>query len=195
MPRLIGRSWIQTFDPATPLYAATAPRLVARGRDRVAALLGDGRRFTTVMLWCAFIASFTFIGQWSSWSTTIFKDVLHMDWKSVAKMTTLYSTLGVVGASTIGIAIDRFGFRAVLPMTYALAFLGAVGVGFTAPGSPMFVFLGMMGCSFVPDLLAGRDSPRWLRRSIRRATGQRRSAGPMERPGSDRSLDPRPGPH
>jgi MFS transporter, AAHS family, 4-hydroxybenzoate transporter len=134
-----------TLDPATPLYAAAAPRLATGVRDRVAALLGQERRFTTVMLWCAFIASFVFISQWSSWSTTVFKDVLQMDWKSVAKMTTLYSALGVVGASTIGFAIDRFGFRAVLPTTYALAFLGAVGVGFTAPGSPMFVFLGMMG--------------------------------------------------
>jgi MFS transporter, AAHS family, 4-hydroxybenzoate transporter len=144
LPRFIAKLE-PTLDPATPLYAATAPRLVAGGRDRVAGLLGEGRRFTTVMLWCAFIASFTFIGQWSSWSTTVFKDVLHMDWTSVAKMTTLYSTLGVVGASTIGFAIDRFGFRAVLPTTYALAFLGAVGVGFTAPGSAMFVCLGMMG--------------------------------------------------
>jgi AAHS family 4-hydroxybenzoate transporter-like MFS transporter len=144
LPRLIAQL-APTLDPATPLYAATAPQLAAGGRDRVAALLGDGRRLTTVLLWCAFIASFAFIGQWSSWSTTVFKDTLHMDWKSVAKMTTLYSTLGVVGAATIGFAIDRFGFRAVLPKTYALAFLGAVGVGITAPGSAMFVFLGMMG--------------------------------------------------
>jgi AAHS family 4-hydroxybenzoate transporter-like MFS transporter len=96
-------------------------------------------------LWCAFVASFLFIGQWSSWSTTVFKDVLHMDWKSVAAMTSLYSTLGVVGTLSIGFAIDRFGFRAVLPRTYALAFLGAIGVGVAAPGNAMFVFLGMMG--------------------------------------------------
>ena len=68
-----------------------------------------------------------------------------MDWKQIATMTSLYSSLGVVGASTIGFAIDRFGFRAVLPTTYALAFVGAVGVGLTAPGSPMFLFLGMRG--------------------------------------------------
>src|SRR3569833_2424949 len=144
LPRLLAQL-DPTLDPATPLHAQAGPRLAVGVRDRFAALLGEERRFTTVMLWCAFIASFTFIGQWSSWSTTVFKDVLHMDWKSVATMTTLYSTLGVVGASTIGFAIDRFGFRAVLPTTYALAFLGALGVGFTAPGSPMFLFLGMMG--------------------------------------------------
>jgi MFS transporter, AAHS family, 4-hydroxybenzoate transporter len=131
-----------TLDPKTPVYAAASTQL---GRGRVAALLGEGRRATTVLLWFAFIASFSFIGQWSSWSTTVFKDVLHMDWKSVATMTTLYSSLGVVGASTIGIAIDRWGFRAVLPKTYALAFVGAVCVGLTAPGSAMFLFLGMMG--------------------------------------------------
>ena len=134
-----------TLDPATPLYAANAPQLPSGARDRLAGLLGEGHRFTTVLLWCAFIASFSFIGQWSSWSTTVFKDVLHMDWKSVATMTSLYSMLGVVGASTIGVAIDRYGFRAVLPKTYALAFVGAVGVGITAPAGAMFLFLGMMG--------------------------------------------------
>lgn len=144
LPRLIAQL-DPTLDPGTRLYAATASQLATGARDRVAALLGGGRRFTTVLLWCAFIASFSFIGQWSSWSTTVFKDVLHMDWNSVATMTTLYSSLGVVGASTIGFAIDRFGFRAVLPTTYALAFIGAVGVGITAPGGAMFAFLGMMG--------------------------------------------------
>jgi len=141
LPKLVAQL-DPTIDPTTPVYAATSTQL---GRSRVAALLGEGRRLTTVLLWFAFIASFSFIGQWSSWSTTVFKDVLHMDWKSVATMTTLYSALGVVGASTIGIAIDRWGFRAVLPKTYALAFLGAVCVGLTAPGSAMFLFLGMMG--------------------------------------------------
>ena len=118
--RLHGEDGSPTLDPATPLYAASGPQLAAGGRDRVKALLGDGRAGTTVMLWCAFIASFTFIGQWSSWSTTVFKDILQMDWKSIAKMTSLYTSLGVIGASTIGFAIDRFGFRAVLPTTYAL---------------------------------------------------------------------------
>jgi AAHS family 4-hydroxybenzoate transporter-like MFS transporter len=144
LPRLI-RQLNPTLDPATPLYAATGPQLASGARDRLTALLGGGRRYTTVLLWCAFIASFSFIGQWSSWSTTVFKDVLHMDWKTVAMITSLYSILGVVGASTIGFAIDRFGFRAVLPKTYALAFIGAVGVGITAPAGAMFLFLAMMG--------------------------------------------------
>jgi AAHS family 4-hydroxybenzoate transporter-like MFS transporter len=134
-----------TLDPSAPMYAASVSQHATTGRNRVAVLLGEGRRFTTVMLWCAFIASFAFIGQWSSWSTTVFKDVLEMDWKSVAAVTTLYTTLGVIGNCTVGFAIDRFGFRAVLPTTFALAFLCAIGVGVTAPGAAMFVFLGLMG--------------------------------------------------
>ncbi len=142
LPRLLAQL-DPTLDPGTPLYTATACRVAPGGR--VSVLLGEGRRLSTILLWCAFVASFLFIGQWSSWSTTVFKDVLHMDWKSVAAMTSLYSTLGVVGTLSIGFAIDRFGFRAVLPRTYALAFLGAIGVGVAAPGNAMFVFLGMMG--------------------------------------------------
>jgi MFS transporter, AAHS family, 4-hydroxybenzoate transporter len=144
LPRLMAQL-APTLDPTTPLYAASSPQLAAGGRDRISVLLGSGHRLSTVLLWCTFIASFAFIGQWSSWSTTVFKDVLHMDWKSVATVTTLYATLGVIGAATIGFVIDRFGFRAVLPKTYALGFLGAVLVGITAPASAMFIFLGMMG--------------------------------------------------
>ena len=134
-----------TIDPTASQFVASGSQLAAGGRDRVAVLLGDRHRVTTVLLWCAFLASFVFIGQWSSWSTTVFKDVLQMDWKSVAKMTTLYTTLGVIGNFSVGFAIDRFGFRAVLPTTFALGFLAAIGVGFTAPGTAMFVFLGLMG--------------------------------------------------
>jgi MFS transporter, AAHS family, 4-hydroxybenzoate transporter len=142
LPRLLAQL-DPTLDPATPLYTAAACRVAPGGR--VSVLLSEGRRLSTILLWCAFASSFLFIGQWSSWSTTVFKDVLHMDWKSVAAMTSLYSSLGVVGAFSIGFAIDRFGFRAVLPKTYALAFLGALGVGIAAPGNAMFAFLGMMG--------------------------------------------------
>jgi AAHS family 4-hydroxybenzoate transporter-like MFS transporter len=134
-----------TIDPTAPLYAASVSQHRVAGRNRVAVLLGEGRRVTTVLLWCAFIASFAFIGQWSSWSTTVFKDVLQMDWRSVAKVTTLYTTLGVIGNCSVGFAIDRFGFRAVLPTTFALAFVCAIGVGVTAPGTAMFFFLGLMG--------------------------------------------------
>jgi AAHS family 4-hydroxybenzoate transporter-like MFS transporter len=134
-----------SVDPETPILVASAPLHGGKERGRVAALFADGRRLTTILLWCAFIASFTFIGQWSSWSTTAYKDVLGMDWKSIATMTSLYTTLGVVGTSSIGFAIDRFGFRAVLPTTFALGFFGALGVAVSAPGSAMFFFLGVMG--------------------------------------------------
>src|SRR4051812_6069654 len=142
LPRLLGQL-DPTLDPRSPLYTATACQVAPGGR--VSVLLGEGRRPSTILLWCAFVASFLFIGQWSSWSTTVFKDVLHMDWKSVGATTSLYSSLGVIGTFLIGFAIDRFGFRAVLPKTYALAFIGAIGVGVVAPASTMFVFLGMMG--------------------------------------------------
>jgi len=142
LPRLLAQL-DPTLDPRTPLTTSTACQIPPGGR--VSVLLGQGRRLTTILLWCAFVASFLFIGQWSSWSTTVFKDVLHMDWKTVGATTSLYSSLGVVGTFVIGFAIDRFGFRAVLPKTYALAFIGAIGAGVTAPGSIMFVFLGMMG--------------------------------------------------
>jgi AAHS family 4-hydroxybenzoate transporter-like MFS transporter len=144
LPALLAKMGL-TLEAGATLTVASAQKLAAGGRDRVKALLGDGRAVTTVLLWCAFIASFTFIGQWSSWSTTVFKDTLEMDWKAIATMNSLYTSLGVVGTMTIGFAIDRFGFRAVLPTTFALGFAGAVGVALTAPSSTMFICLAVMG--------------------------------------------------
>lgn len=109
-----------------------------------AQMLGAGNRGATLLLWAAFISSFAFIGQWGAWSTTVFKDVLHMDWRSVAMTMTVYTTLGVIGTLSIGVAIDRFGFRAVLPAVFLLGFLGALGIGATASSRAMWVFLGVM---------------------------------------------------
>lgn len=107
-------------------------------------MLGCGNRGVTLLLWAAFISSFAFIGQWGAWSTTVFKDVLHMEWRSVAMTMTVYTTLGVIGTLSIGIAIDRFGFRAVLPTVFLLGFLGALGIGASASTRAMWVFLGVM---------------------------------------------------
>src|SRR6185295_4075236 len=82
LPALLAKMGL-ALAPGTSLTVASAHQLAAGSRDRVKVLLGDGRAVTTVLLWCGFIASFTFIGQWSSWSTTVFKDVLGMDWKAI----------------------------------------------------------------------------------------------------------------
>jgi MFS transporter, AAHS family, 4-hydroxybenzoate transporter len=144
LPRLLTQL-DPTIAPGTAVYAASAAQLVVGTRERLAAVLGNGQRLKTILLWFAFIASFTFIGHWSSWGTTVFKEQLHLDWKTVAFLTSLHSLMGVIGACTIGFVIDRFGFRAVLPTTYALSFLAAIGAGYFAPGLAMYFFLGAMG--------------------------------------------------
>jgi MFS transporter, AAHS family, 4-hydroxybenzoate transporter len=157
-PRFIVRR--NPADPRIPrLIAALDPslagmdglRVISRRetaksglRQGISLLLGPGQRSATLLLWCAFISSFAFISQWGSWSTTIFKDVLHMDWKDVALTMTVYTTAGVVGTLSVGVAIDRFGFRAVLPGVFLLGFLGAIAIGATASSHSMWVFLGIM---------------------------------------------------
>lgn len=110
----------------------------------VKALFAGNSRGFTILLWAIFICSFAFIGQWGAWSTTVFHDVLHMNWPAVARVTTIYTLLGVVGTLGVGLAIDRFGFRAVLPAAFFLGFLGAIGIGMTAGDSVMYLALGVM---------------------------------------------------
>jgi len=136
--------------PAALLWLPESPHFKAGNatadplRQSLAQLLGPRNRGATILLWCAFISSFTFISQWGAWSTTVFKDVLHMEWREVAKTMTVYTTLGVVGTLSVGVAIDRLGFRAVLPSVFLLGFLGALGIGATASSDAMWVFLAMM---------------------------------------------------
>lgn len=136
------------FDPALGAASGFSIRktvAVPPGfAESVALLLGPGRRAATLILWCTFISSFTFISQWGSWSTTVFHDVIGMSWREVAITTTTYTTLGVIGTLGIGVAIDRWGFRAVLPGVFLFGFAGAIGIGATAPATAMWVFLSVM---------------------------------------------------
>ena len=134
-----------TGDPVPPAGAGSmAPAFPAAATGSLAMLLSPARRGFTLLLWLTFISSFTFIGQWGAWSTTVFHDVLHMDWQGVARITTIYTLMGVVGTLGVGVLIDRWGFRSVLPSVFGIGFLGAIGIGLTAGMGLMYGSLAIM---------------------------------------------------
>jgi len=159
-----------TGDPVAP--AGTTPSAAASApAGSIATLLSPSRRGFTVLLWLVFIASFSFIGQWGAWSTTVFHDVLHMDWPDVARVTTIYTLMGVVGTLGVGILIDRWGFRAVLPTVFGIGFVGAIGIGVTAGGGMMYVALAIMSLFQVASQAGLAALAPTLYPSMMRATG------------------------
>lgn len=103
-------------------------------------LFQPGLALPTILLWLAFISSFGFISA-ALWKTTVFHDVIGLDWSQVGITTALGTIFGFAGMVTIGLVIDRFGFKAVVPTYFIVGSLAAVGMGLFAPGPGMFVAL------------------------------------------------------
>lgn len=123
--------------------------LEAASREQEQKALRDGPfagglLVATILLWLAFVCSFIYISG-GAWKTTVFRDVVALPWKQVAATTAINTAAGAAGMLIVGVCIDRFGFRAVIPSFYLVAAAAALAVGFSAPSLAMFVALGVLG--------------------------------------------------
>jgi len=127
--------------PVTVHGVAREPR--ERKRALVSDILGPGKLLKTLLMWAVAISSFVFITA-GVWKTTIFKDVVGLDWQQVAAINATNTIAGFAGMILIGYLIDRLGFRLVMTLTFGLAAVGAVMIGVLAPGAGMFVAVAIM---------------------------------------------------
>ncbi|MHB9879255.1 MFS transporter [Pacificimonas sp. ICDLI1SI03] len=130
---------------AAPVLVTAQPRPTRDGKKHtmVSDILGPGHRMKTLLMWAVAISSFVFITA-GVWKTTIFKDVIGLDWQQVATINATNTIAGFFGMIFIGVFIDRFGFKIVMTGTFLLAAVGAVMIGVLAPGIGMFVAVGAM---------------------------------------------------
>lgn len=139
--RLAQRMLPRGAAPVT-VYGIPSER-TGRKRGMVSDIFGKGKTLKTLLMWAVAISSFVFITA-GVWKTTIFKDVVGLDWQAVAAINATNTIAGFIGMVTIGAFIDRFGFRAVMTGTFALAAVGAVMIGVLAPGIGMYVAVAFM---------------------------------------------------
>lgn len=125
-------------EPVTIAPAVRAPR--ARSVTLVKELFRPGLALPTVLLWLSFVSSFGFISA-AMWKTTVFHDVIGLNWGQVGMTTAIGTGFGAIGMVTIGMMIDRFGFRAIVPTYFIIAAVAAVGMGVFAPAWGMFAAL------------------------------------------------------
>lgn len=109
-----------------------------RKRGPLSDILGREHLFKTLLMWAVAISSFVFITA-GVWKTTIFKDVVGLNWQQVAAINATNTVAGLAGMMLIGVCIDRLGFKLVMTWTFLLAAAGAVMIGILAPGAGMFV--------------------------------------------------------
>lgn len=140
-PRLL-----RTLEALAPGQGAIeiAPPSAHSGRTGGVALVRElfapGLALPTILLWLGFISSFGFISA-ALWKTTVFHDLIGLQWQQVGITTALGTAFGAVGMVTIGMMIDRFGFKAIVPSYFIIASMAAVGMAIFAPGWGMYVAL------------------------------------------------------
>ena len=149
--------FIATRDPKDPRLLAIlaelnpnndpitiAPRQVTEKRQGGFTLVKDlfapGLALPTILLWLGFISSFAFISA-ATWKTTVFRDLVGLEWHAVGITTGIGVIFGAVGMVTIGMVIDRFGFKAIVPSYFLIASAAAIGMAIFAPGWGMYVAL------------------------------------------------------
>ncbi len=103
-------------------------------------LFRPGLALPTILLWLSFVSSFGFISA-ALWKTTVFHDMIGLNWNQVGMTTAIGTAFGAAGMLTIGLMIDRFGFKAIVPTYFIVAAGAAVGMGVFAPGWGMFAAL------------------------------------------------------
>lgn len=140
---LVARMQGARSPPVTVTFQQSATGQPDR-RAFIGAILGPQKRLETLLLWLAFICSFVFISIYSAWSTTFYHDVAQLDWRSIAITTGLYTGFGALGTLSIGVAIDRFGFRTTLPLTFGVAGFAAIAIGLSATHTQLFTAVAVM---------------------------------------------------
>jgi AAHS family 4-hydroxybenzoate transporter-like MFS transporter len=139
-PRLA--AFARSVEPGSAPVVFTATTRVgdARRTGAITELFRGGLAGTTVLLWLCFALDYIFITSWF-WKTTIFHDIVGLDWRRVAVLTGMEVIFGGVGMLTIGLLVNRWGFRAVLPSYFLVAAVAMAAMGLTAPAWPMYVAL------------------------------------------------------
>lgn len=127
-----------SFAPSVEHVTADGRRM--SGLDLVKGLFAPGLALPTVLLWLGFLSSFGFISA-ATWKTTVFRDLVGLEWHNVAITTGIGTAFGAIGMVTIGMTIDRWGFKAIVPSYFLIASAGAIAMALTAPGWIMYVAL------------------------------------------------------
>ena len=116
-------------------------------KTSIAAILGSGRRITTLFMWAATFLSMGSIAMMAAWLPTFFHDMLGVPIQRFAVFAMVGFVGGLCGTLTAGWMMDRFGARRVIPAIYLCLALAVCALGFVRFGTPLFLAL-IIGWNF-----------------------------------------------
>lgn len=102
------------------------------------ALFGGGRGLSTLFLWMVFFLTTSVLYMMLNWLPSLMTtrgfdlEVSHMS-------SLVFNLAGATGCLIVGIIVDRFGYRRVLPMAYLGFLAGICGMAFTAGVDPLVI--------------------------------------------------------
>lgn len=133
-------SRLMQSDEEIEILPPTEKERGAGGLNFIGDLFRGGLAVPTLLVWLAFVGSFGFISA-ALWKTTVYHDMIGLDWGQVGFANALGTVFGFFGMVTIGMMIDRFGFKAIIPFYFLIASAAAMCMGLFAPGWGMYVAL------------------------------------------------------
>ncbi|MBO9711776.1 MFS transporter [Sphingomonas sp.] len=101
-------------------------------------ILGREQIGKTLLMWAIAISSFVFITA-GVWKTTIYKEVMELNYQQIAWLNGANTVAGFIGMLSIGFFIDRLGFKRVMVATFLLAAVGCAMIGVLAGGPYILV--------------------------------------------------------
>jgi MFS family permease len=134
--RMQGRN-AEPIELAPPSVSEAAQVTESKQKGLFGGLFGGGRAWQTIFLWLAFMSSFTYISA-GNWKTTIFRDIIGLPMQQIALTTALGTGFGILGNIAIGVSIDRWGFKRVLPTSFLLAAIAIVIMGVVSANVALF---------------------------------------------------------
>jgi MFS transporter, AAHS family, 4-hydroxybenzoate transporter len=129
-------------------------------------LLTEGRAAVTILLWAAFILSFTGHYVITAWMPTLLSD----DGFSIAQATTalgFFQLGGAIGSFIVAVALDRMGIR-VVAWTFLLSVPITIALGLQSPYALLVVGMliggiGVLGGQIGLNALCGTIYPTYMR--------------------------------
>ena len=114
------------------------------GKEWLHALFGEGRGISTMLLWLTLFLGSCILYLILNWLPSLMTG-RGFTVEFAHRSSAFFSIGGCVGTLAIGAAVDRFGYRSVLPLGYGGVAIGVVGLAFAAAPASILTFAAVAG--------------------------------------------------
>jgi MFS transporter, AAHS family, 3-hydroxyphenylpropionic acid transporter len=128
-----------------PKYQAAHPGRSGEPRPHwLRALFGEGRGFTTLLLWISLLLTAAVLYMMVNWLPSLMTQrgyeirISHL-------ASAMFSLGGTIGSFSAGFFVDRYGYRRVLPLLYAGVLLGIGGIALMSSVPIILLSAGILG--------------------------------------------------